>query len=50
MNPVFSTNCSPLLGDKPRYRTLNWGEYRSKRAAGDYANLGEEIQVDDYRI
>ena len=50
MNPVFSTNCSPLLGDKPRYRTLNWGEYRSKRAAGDYANLGEEIQVDNYRI
>ena len=50
MNPVFATECAPLLGDKPRYRTLHWGEYRSKRAAVDYANLGEEIQVDNYRI
>ena len=50
MNPTFTTDCAPLLGDKPRYKTLNWGEYRSKRAEGDFANLGEEIQVDGYRI
>ena len=50
MNPSFSTNCTPLLGNKSRYRTLNWGEYRSKRAEGDYSDLGEEIQVDSFRL
>ena len=50
MNPIFSTDCLPLLGNEPKYRVLNWGEYRSKRAAGDYSDLGEEIQVDDFKI
>jgi len=50
MNPIFSTDCLPLLGNEPKYRVLNWGEYRSKRAAGDYSDLGEEIQVDDFEL
>ena len=50
MNPDFSTNCIPQTGDKPRYRSVNWGEFRSARAAGDYANIGDEVQISDYRI
>jgi len=49
MNPQFNTNCVPLL-DEPRYNAVNWGEFRAARAAGDYANLGEEIQISDFRI
>ena len=50
MNPDYSTNCIPQTGDKPRYRSVNWGEFRSARAAGDYANIGDEVQISDYRI
>jgi isopenicillin N synthase-like dioxygenase len=50
MNPIFSTDCLPLLDDEPKYKVLNWGEYRSGRAAGDYSDLGEEIQVDHFRL
>ena len=50
MNPTSSTNCIPKTSGKPLYRTVNWGEFRSARAAGDYANLGNEAQISDYRI
>lgn len=50
MNPDFSTNCIPQTDDKPLYRPVNWGEFRSARSAGDYANIGDEIQISDYRI
>ncbi len=49
MNPAFSTDCEPLV-DMPRYRPVNWGQFRASRAAGDYANLGEEVQISHYRI
>jgi isopenicillin N synthase-like dioxygenase len=50
MNPEFSTDCIPQTGGQPLYRPINWGEFRSGRAAGDYANLGDEIQISHYRI
>ena len=50
MNPQFNTDCIPLLDEQPRYSAVNWGEFRAARAAGDYANLGEEIQISDFRI
>jgi hypothetical protein len=31
-----------------RYRAINWGEFRALRAAGDYADQGEEVQIDHY--
>ncbi len=31
-----------------RYRAINWGEFRKLRAAGDYADCGEEIQITHY--
>ncbi len=50
MNPDFSTNCIPQTEDKPLYRSVNWGEFRAARAAGDYANLGDEVQISDFRL
>ncbi|MBO6555397.1 MAG: hypothetical protein JJ934_06595 [Pseudomonadales bacterium] len=50
MNPKFETNCRPLLEEAPRYDTVNWGEFRAARAAGDYADIGEEIQISNFRI
>jgi hypothetical protein len=29
-----------------RYREINWGEFRARRADGDYADQGEEIQIE----
>jgi hypothetical protein len=34
----------------PRYRPINWGEFRARRAAGDYADLGEEVQLAHYAL
>ncbi len=48
-NPDYSTWCEPLSGN-PRYRPVNWGEFRRLRASGDYTDLGEEIQIDQYRL
>ena len=47
-NPAYETHFAPLVGS-PRYRTINWGKYRAARSAGDYADLGEEIQVSHFR-
>lgn len=54
-NPDYSTNYAPLptmiAADQPvRYRQINWGEFRAGRAAGDYADYGEEIQIEHFRI
>lgn len=31
-------------------RPISWREYRSHRFAGDYAQLGEEVQIEHYRV
>ena len=49
LNPAYNYNYAPLLG-QPRYRQINWGEFRSQRSAGDYADLGSEIQISDFAI
>ncbi|CAM9441614.1 unnamed protein product, partial [Hapterophycus canaliculatus] len=37
--------------ERPRYRPLNWGEFRMKRFAGDFADQGtEEVQISHYRL
>jgi isopenicillin N synthase-like dioxygenase len=53
--PTYSTNYEPLPttvndNNPPRYRRINWGEFRAQRAAGDYADQGEEIQITHFRI
>jgi isopenicillin N synthase-like dioxygenase len=54
-NPAYDTNYAPLsstidTANPPRYRTINWGEFRALRAAGDYADRGDEIQISHYSI
>ena len=49
LNPAYTYDYAPLAGT-PRYRPINWGEFRSQRSAGDYADLGSEIQISDFLI
>ena len=52
-NPAYTTDVAPLPvagAGSPRYRTLNWGQFRQTRADGDYADYGREIQIADFRI
>ena len=38
------------IGDRPRYREFTWEEFRRRRGAGDYEDLGEEVQISHFRI
>jgi isopenicillin N synthase-like dioxygenase len=53
LNPRYDTVYAPLpgalKGGAPRYRPITWGEFRAGRAAGDYADVGAEIQISDFR-
>ena len=54
-NPAYKTNYAPLPttidhSHPARYRSINWGEFRAARAAGDYSDLGEEVQISHYRV
>ncbi|MGD8417663.1 MAG: 2OG-Fe(II) oxygenase family protein [Pseudomonadales bacterium] len=55
LNPTYESSYAPLpstvdTAHPPRYRPINWGEFRSQRAAGDYADQGEEIQISHYAV
>src|SRR5262249_54476147 len=46
-NPSYEACVAPLpnlvtVHDQPRYRPISWGEFRRKRADGDFANYGAE--------
>jgi isopenicillin N synthase-like dioxygenase len=54
-NPSYDLDYSPLAGvvsaaEPARYRPINWGEFRAARAAGDYADYGEEIQISQFLV
>lgn len=34
----------------PRYKVFEWADFRRKRADGDYADDGEEVQISQYRL
>jgi isopenicillin N synthase-like dioxygenase len=50
-NPSYATICKPLLANSSEsvFNPVPWQEFRSGRAAGDYADQGEEIQISWYR-
>lgn len=48
-NPAYAAEVRPLTGPA-RYRPLNWGEFRRRRADGDYASYGTEVQIGEWRI
>ena len=55
LNPSWETTYEPLpttvTRDQPaRYRSIHWREFRTLRAAGDYADVGEEVQISHYRL
>jgi len=52
-NPAYSTVYAPLpstvdAAHPPRYRPIRWGEFRARRAAGDYADHGEYHTISHY--
>ena len=54
-NPAYSAVIRPLPEaipppELPRYRDLPWGEFRRRRADGDFADYGAEVQISDYRV
>lgn len=54
-NPSFESSYSPLASTvdsdhPPAYRPINWRQFRRLRAAGDYADVGEEVQIAQYRV
>lgn len=54
-NPACETVYAPLPStcdaSRPaRYRPIRWEEFRAARAAGDYADVGEEIQISHFRV
>lgn len=53
--PAYSADYAPLstmvnVRTPPRYRSINWGEFYDLRAAGDYADYGEEVQISHYQV
>ena len=47
-NPAYDTLVAPLTGD-PAYHPISWGEFRRRRAEGDFAAYGTEVQISQYR-
>ncbi len=55
LNPSYTTSCAPLPellagGAAPVFEPVSWSHFRDQRSAGDYADYGAEIQIDDFRI
>ncbi len=54
LNPPADYHYAPLQSlpgqSRPRYRPILWREFRERRAAGDFANYGQEVQISDYRM
>jgi isopenicillin N synthase-like dioxygenase len=55
LNPAYSAKYAPLpttidARHPARYRPINWGEFRSRRTAGDYADHGEYAQISQYSL
>jgi isopenicillin N synthase-like dioxygenase len=61
-NPAYKADVQPLFyhnsnangieneNKEALYSVVNWGDFRAKRFAGDYADVGEEVQISHYRI
>jgi isopenicillin N synthase-like dioxygenase len=54
-NPAYEARVAPIetctAPQAPaRYRPIPWGEFRRRRADGDFADYGAEVQISDYRV
>ena len=43
--PRFVTSARPAT-----YQPIHWKKFRLDRFAGDYADLGEELQISHYKV
>ncbi len=49
-NPAYGAVIRPLpRAHDALYRDLPWSEFRRRRAEGDFADYGTEVQISDYR-
>jgi len=53
-NPAYAYHYAPVPSVvstlcPARYRPIEWGEFRARRAAGDYSDMGDEVQISHYR-
>ncbi|ETI33710.1 hypothetical protein L914_18872 [Phytophthora nicotianae] len=52
-SPSYNVQVEPIvvkLGDVPNYRPISWRQFRLARFKGNYADLGKENQIGDYKI
>ena len=51
-NPDYGAIIEPLecAAEPNLYNSIDWGEFRRRRADGDYADVGKEVQIADYRV
>lgn len=51
-NPSYEAQIAPLAfsAGQERYRAIDWGEFRRRRAEGDFADVGKEVQISDYAV
>lgn len=47
-NPAYPAVIRPLA-EPPLYRDLPWAEFRRRRADGDFADYGTEVQIGEWR-
>lgn len=53
LNPAYCVEYAPLPSTvdahhPPRYWPINWGTFRARRAAGDYADHGRYVRISDW--
>lgn len=53
--PNYDVVVSPLPGCEDyqvpnKYNPIRWGDFRAMRYLGDYADIGEEIQIEHYLV
>jgi len=49
-NPSYEAIIEPLGRTQPHYRPIHWGDFRRRRADGDFADYGTEVQISDFRL
>uniref|UniRef100_A0A7S3P576 Fe2OG dioxygenase domain-containing protein n=1 Tax=Amphora coffeiformis TaxID=265554 RepID=A0A7S3P576_9STRA len=47
-NPGYNSYMKPVVNASPKYHPCLWGYFRAVRFAGDFTDLGVEIQIEDY--
>ncbi|KAG3156584.1 hypothetical protein PC128_g21840 [Phytophthora cactorum] len=52
-SPSYDVQVEPIVvkpGEVPNYRPISWRQFRLARFKGNYADLGKENQIADYKI